>query len=213
MRQASAQVIAVQKQLESKYAQAQSSTDEWYRRAQLALSKGDEDLAREALKRRQTYETSSQALKTQLAQQSATVTKLVSSCAELEQKLADAKQKKASLKARAQSAKAQKKATEMLSDIGSSNAYSAFERMEEKVVALEAETDALSQLSSLPDVNEKDIMNRFSQLEDNSVEKQLAELKASDTSFRTSGSLPDGRKPAEAIEDELDELRRRSSEP
>ncbi len=29
--------------------------DEWYRRAELALAKGDDDLAREALKRRKAY--------------------------------------------------------------------------------------------------------------------------------------------------------------
>lgn len=31
------------------------SQDEWYRRAELALNKGDDDLAREALKRRKAY--------------------------------------------------------------------------------------------------------------------------------------------------------------
>jgi hypothetical protein len=37
MRQASAQVIASQKMLENKYKQAQATSDDWYRRAQLAL--------------------------------------------------------------------------------------------------------------------------------------------------------------------------------
>lgn len=32
-----------------------SQQDEWYRRAELALNKGDDDLAREALKRRKAY--------------------------------------------------------------------------------------------------------------------------------------------------------------
>ena len=34
--------------------------DDWYRRAELALGKGEEDLAREALKRRKAYEVPSQ---------------------------------------------------------------------------------------------------------------------------------------------------------
>ena len=46
MRQASAQVIASQKQLENKYKQAQATADDWYRRAELAMSKGDEELAK-----------------------------------------------------------------------------------------------------------------------------------------------------------------------
>lgn len=55
MRQATAQVLASQKQLENKYKAAQQASEDWYRRAQLALGKGEEDLAREALKRRKSY--------------------------------------------------------------------------------------------------------------------------------------------------------------
>lgn len=50
------QVIASQRQLEAKYSQAKDTADQWYRRAQLALEKGDETLAREALSRRKAYE-------------------------------------------------------------------------------------------------------------------------------------------------------------
>ncbi|KAJ0577511.1 hypothetical protein HanIR_Chr05g0236811 [Helianthus annuus] len=55
MRQATAQVLASQKRLENKYKAAEQASEDWYKRAQLALSKGDEDLAREALKRRKSY--------------------------------------------------------------------------------------------------------------------------------------------------------------
>ena len=50
------QVIASQKQLENKYKQAKTTADEWYSRAELALSKGEEALAKEALQRRKTYQ-------------------------------------------------------------------------------------------------------------------------------------------------------------
>ena len=52
------QVVGSQKQLEAKYAQATDTADQWYRRAELALQKGDDELAREALKRRKAYEVS-----------------------------------------------------------------------------------------------------------------------------------------------------------
>ncbi len=52
------QVVGSQKQLEAKYAQASDTADQWYRRAELALQKGDDELAREALKRRKAYEVS-----------------------------------------------------------------------------------------------------------------------------------------------------------
>ncbi|KMS98265.1 hypothetical protein BVRB_4g094140 [Beta vulgaris subsp. vulgaris] len=48
-------ILASQKQLENKCKAAQRASDDWYKRAQLALSKGDEELAREALKRRKSY--------------------------------------------------------------------------------------------------------------------------------------------------------------
>ena len=42
--------------------------DSWYRRAQLALSKGEEELAREALRRRKTFTDAESALQKQLDQ-------------------------------------------------------------------------------------------------------------------------------------------------
>ena len=50
------QVYAAERQMEQRYAAAQAASDEWKRRAEWALRKGDEDLAREALKRRKTFE-------------------------------------------------------------------------------------------------------------------------------------------------------------
>ena len=53
---AMAQVFAAERQMEERYGAAQAASDEWRRRAEWALRKGDEDLAREALRRRKTFE-------------------------------------------------------------------------------------------------------------------------------------------------------------
>lgn len=42
--------------MEERYSGAQAASDEWQQRAEWALRRGDEDLAREALKRRRTFE-------------------------------------------------------------------------------------------------------------------------------------------------------------
>ncbi|KAH8485085.1 hypothetical protein H0E87_026742 [Populus deltoides] len=105
MRQATAQVLASQKRLENKYKAAQLASEEWYRKAQLALQKGEEDLAREALKRRKTYADNANSFKAQLDQQKGVVENLVSNTRLLESKMQEAKSKKDTLKARAQSAK------------------------------------------------------------------------------------------------------------
>uniref|UniRef100_A0A453G889 Membrane-associated 30 kDa protein, chloroplastic n=1 Tax=Aegilops tauschii subsp. strangulata TaxID=200361 RepID=A0A453G889_AEGTS len=114
MRQATAQVLASQKRLENKYKAAEQADADWYRRAQLALQKGEEDLAREALKRRKSYAENASSLKAQLDQQKSVVENLVSNTRLLESKIAEAKQKKDTLKARAQSAKTATKVSEML---------------------------------------------------------------------------------------------------
>jgi phage shock protein A len=84
MRQASAQVIASQKQLENKYKQAQATADDWYRRAELAMSKGDEELAREALSRKKSYQENADSMKANLAEQEKAVEKLISNTRFLE---------------------------------------------------------------------------------------------------------------------------------
>jgi phage shock protein A len=220
MRQASAQVLASQKQLENKYKAAQTAADDWYRRAKLALEKGDEDLAREALKRRKDYEESAKALKSQLDQQKGVVDKLISNTRLLESKISEAKSKKDTLKARAQSAKTSQKVNEMLGNINTSGALAAFEKMEEKVTALEAESEALNQLST------DDLAAKFALLESDSVDDDLASLKQDVLgSSKRKGELPEGRSQAVSsssktsypfkdseIERELNELRKRAND-
>lgn len=67
----------------------------------------------------------------------------------LEAKLVEAKSKKDTLKARAKSAATSKQISDMLQGLNSSNAVTAFERMEEKVMALEGEAEATLQVRNL----------------------------------------------------------------
>ncbi|KAL2570478.1 hypothetical protein AAZV13_18G189000 [Glycine max] len=188
VRQATAQVLASQKQLESKYKSIEKASDDWYRRAQLALQKGDEELAREALKRRKSY-------------------------ALLESKIQEAKSKKDTLKARAQSAKTSTIVSEMVGNINTSSALAAFDKMEEKVLTMEAQADALNQLST------DNLEGKFALLENSSVDDDLAELKKELSGSSKRGELPPGRSVPTSkeipfldleLEKELNELRRRA---
>lgn len=116
--------------------------DEWYRRAELALSKNDEELAREALTRKKTYQDNADMLRSQLEQQGKAVETIVGNMRTLEAKLADAKMKKDTLKARAQSAKSARAINDMVGGLSTGSALSAFEKMEEKVLSLESEAEA-----------------------------------------------------------------------
>jgi hypothetical protein len=59
LRQAVATAIASQKRIANQAEQAESQSATWYERAELALKKGEEDLAKEALARRRTCQAAS----------------------------------------------------------------------------------------------------------------------------------------------------------
>lgn len=92
-------------------------------------------------------------MKVQLDAQLKAVDQLKGNTRMLENKLAEAKSKKDTLKARAKSASTSKQINEMLQGLNTSSASSAFDRMEEKVMALEGESEAAMQVcnpSSMP---------------------------------------------------------------
>lgn len=185
LRQAVAQAIATQKRTERQCDQAQSTADEWYRRAQLALQKGQENLAREALTRRKSYQETATAMKVQVEQQKQIVEKLKQNMRQLEHKISEAKVKKNMYIARARSAKASEKLNEMLGSVNTGNALSAFERMEEKVMQLEAKSEAIAELGT--DSLEK----QFASLEGgNDIEAELEAMKAEMLPGGTSPGLP-----------------------
>lgn len=171
VRQAVAQAIATQKRTERQYEQAKSTADEWYKRAQLALQKGDEHLAKEALTRRQSYQQTANSLKGQIDSQQEIVAQLKNNMRGLESKIAEAKTKKDLYIARARSAQASEKLSEMLGSLNTSSAMSAFERMEEKVMQLEARSEAIASLGS------DDLEKQFSALESNNIDNELLAMK------------------------------------
>jgi phage shock protein A len=171
LRQAVATAIASQKRTQQQYNQAQSEANNWQQRAQLALQKGDENLAREALQRKKTNTETANALKGQLDQQSTQVDTLKRSLIALEGKISEAKTKKDMLKARASAAKAQEQLQGMVNNMGTSTAMAAFERMEDKVLQAEARAQAAGELAGA------DLESRFAQLESGDVDLELEAMK------------------------------------
>ncbi|CAL1365832.1 unnamed protein product [Linum trigynum] len=211
MRQATAQVLASQKRMENKYKAAQQASEDWYRKAQLALQKGEEDLAREALKRRKSYGDNASSLKAQLDQQKTVVDNLIANTRLLESKIQEAKSKKDTLKARAQSARTATKVNEMVGNVNTSSALSAFEKMEEKVMAMESEAEALGQLTT------DELDGKFLALETTSVDDDLDSLKKELAGSTMKKELPPGRNIFTStrdpeIEMELNELRQKRKE-
>ena len=206
MRQAVARSIATQKRTEQQYNKNNTEAANWQQRAQLALSKGDENLAREALVRKKSFGDTAASLKAQLDLQTNQTTTMKRNLIALESKISEAKTKKDMLKSRASAAKANKQLQESMSNLGTSSAMGAFERMEEKVMQIEAESETAAELGGTG------IEQQFAELEAGSgVDDELAAMKAqlSGTSAATpSLEAADTSAPKDAIIDaELDELR------
>lgn len=172
LRQAVATAIASQKRIQNQAEQADSQAKTWYERAELALKKGEEDLAREALGRRKTCQDTATALNTQLQSQAGQVEQLKKSLISLESRIAEAKTKKDMLKARAQAAQAQEQLQSAVGNLGTNSSMAAFERMEEKVQTLEARSQAAAELAGA------DLESQFAALEGApEVDDELAALK------------------------------------
>ncbi|MGB3309534.1 MAG: PspA/IM30 family protein [Nodosilinea sp.] len=189
LRQAVAQAIATQKRTERQSAQAKSTAQEWYNRAELAIQKGEEDLARQALTRRQTYLESAQAMDAQIDQQRGVVTGLKENMRRLEAKIADARTKKDLYIARARSAEASQRIQEMLGQTGTGGSIAAFEQMEQRVMEMESKAEALEELSGDP------LERQFAALEGGSttVDSELAAMK---NRLAGQGGAPDSLPPS-----------------
>ena len=172
LRQAVALAIASHKRLSNQSEQAEAQAKTWYERAELALKKGEEDLAREALTRRKTFQETATSLGAQVQSQVGQVDTLKKSLVALEGKIAEAKTKKDMLKARAQAAQAQQQLQSAVGSIGTNSAMAAFERMEEKVEAMEATGQAAAELAGT------DLESQFAALEGgNDVDDDLEALR------------------------------------
>ena len=173
LRQAVAQAIASQKRIEQQYNKVNNEANSWQQRAQLALTRGDETLAREALVRKKTNSETAVALKGQLDSQTGQMETMKRNLIALESKISEAKTKKDMLKARAQAAKASEQLQGAMGRLGSNSAMGAFERMEEKVLMAEARSQSAAEITG------GNLEEQFKLLESgNGVDDELAAMKA-----------------------------------
>ncbi len=168
-----AKAIADEKRLHHQLKQNDSQSKNWESKAMLALKKGDERLAKEALKQKKTYDGLSSSLRPQWEQQESMSSKLKDNLRALESKIDEARRKKDILLARQKRAEAQKRIHDVMTGMNDKSAFATFDRMEQKVMEIEAQADAAVELEmdSLDD--------QFRALESGSeVDDELAALKA-----------------------------------
>ena len=179
LRQAVAQAIATQKRTERQCQQTETLVQEWYNRAQLALNKGDEDQAKEALSQRHTYLKMRSQLAGHIDQQKTIIANLKSNMRNLEVKIADLRTRRDMYLARARSAEASQRIQEMIAQVGDERSAGTLYRMEDKVLDLEAQADAVAELNQT--LESQTLEGRFAALEQEEaavIETELLAMKA-----------------------------------
>jgi len=174
-----AKAIADEKRLYAQMQEQKELADKWSKRAELAVQKGDDNLAVEALKRKKEAESLASEYEAQWTKQKEVADQLKIGIQELQNKIEEASRKKNLLVARQKRAEAQKTIQNTMSKLSDTSAFDSFARMEEKVKQIEAEAEAETELNK--SLKGEDLDDKFKQLEKGStsdVADELAALKA-----------------------------------
>ena len=145
----------------------------WDNKAQLAIDKGREDLAREALLEKRRHVERAEALEEELEQAKNLVTQCQSDIMQLEDKLGSAREKQRVLVQRHTNANTKKKAQQQIRRYDTSDALERFDNFQQRIDRLEADAELVNfgRKATLAD--------EFKALEtDTELEKELAALKA-----------------------------------
>ncbi|MCD6351643.1 MAG: PspA/IM30 family protein [Armatimonadetes bacterium] len=167
-----AKAIAALERLRSKLEEQQELAAKWEGRAEDALRTGDEDAAREALRRKRSRDEAAAELQEQVERQQEAVDALKESLKALRAKLEDARTRRDVLKSQAASAEAQKAAAEATGATPDTSAFDEFERMAERIEQRSDELEAAAQL----DVDA--VASKFEEKEqDEAIEADLQRLR------------------------------------
>ncbi len=166
--------IADQHLLENKQKENTEKITDWMRKAELAVDKKQDDLARAALQRVESYRELSENFGQQVIDQKAQVENLKTALRQLEQKLTEAQAKADVLIAQQRRARAVSKASDAKMAMGDNSKAAAFDRMKRKVAHSEAVGQAKSELAA-----DDDVESRLAALEkEDRIEQLLTELKS-----------------------------------
>jgi phage shock protein A len=174
-----AAAIADEKRLRDQADNEFKQSDDWEKRAMLAVQEGRDDLAKQALMRHGEHLTHAQQLEQTWQAHQMETEKLKASLRDLNDKIEEAKRKKNLLLARQRRAQAQKRIAETMSSMSEKSAFEAFARMEERIEQNERQIKASSEIDE--EFSGDRLANDFKRLErsagSGSADQQLLALK------------------------------------
>lgn len=172
VRSSSAKTIAEKKELQRVVNRLQEEVADWQAKAELALSKEREDLARSALIERQKASDQAEAVAADIANLDEHISKLQDEVSQLQEKLADAKARQKTMLMRQKTVASRLEVKKTLDSNRINDAMYKFERYEQKIDTLEAQVEAY-------DLGKKTLKDEFAELAaQDKIDNELAELKA-----------------------------------
>jgi phage shock protein A len=166
--------MASQKRVGRAADEAQSRLQEWEQRARLAVEKGRDDLAREALVEKRRYAERAASLKAEVEEHEALIRQYRQEIAQLEEKLSAAREKQRTLVQRQIHAERKRQAEEGIRKVETSDAFVRLEKLENRIERMEAEADLVN-YGRKPSLDEE-----FERMEkDEDLEKELEDLRSS----------------------------------
>ncbi|MGL6335812.1 phage shock protein PspA [Aeromonas jandaei] len=165
-----ARFLASQKEIGRQVARHQERVDEWQGKAELALTKGREDLARAALIEKKKQSELSETLYREQQAVDSGIEKLGEEIRQLEAKLEDARARQKAMAIRSEAASSRLNVQSQVARGDSQAVVSKFERMERRIDEMEARAD-LGQ-------SDKALAQQFAELEvDDQISKELEAMR------------------------------------
>ena len=172
VRSASAKTIATKKDIQMQIDKLQFQVNDWSAKAELAITKDREDLARAALQERSKCNDTALVLVKELDNIDTQLSKLQLETGQLQEKLADAKARQKTILLRQSTATSRLDVKKTLDSSKVEDAMGRFEQYERKINDIEAQVDAY-------DLGNKSLNDEFAELQaDDKVEDELTALKA-----------------------------------
>jgi len=166
---------------EKKYLESQKISADWEAKAKMALAKGDQDLAKQALARKVKSDEDLNNYKEMYESISAQTDAIGDQVEVLRAKLEEAKSRQAMLIARSQMAETKKNLAKAAGGFDGNSSMEKFQKMEEKIERKEAEADAFTEIAgnNLAGGSGDDLRDSFEKLEsDAKVDAELQRLMA-----------------------------------
>ena len=185
-RSTAAALLCEEKTLKRQIAQKQKDLTLWQTKAELAVAKNRDDLAKSALVEKQRVDEQIVAKNTQLNTLKESIEKITADCERLQQKMAQAKSKQAQLIKRHDIVAAREKVNMQLHSDKVVNALSRFEMIEQKVEGIEAQVDAYELTNTAQSTAEQ----IESLVKNEKIDAELARLKASVKQSNTNTTAP-----------------------